>query len=198
MGVIHDAGRPSSRILVTWRSFASRSCSPRPASRSMTHSSIRGSSASDGGRTATGRRCSSSTVARAAPCGSRCGPHLRLREPTPDDHETVGRLSFDPAAAGGTTLVVTQATLRTQERRALHETGWTEVLNGSRRSCHREKRSRRSDSNRRPHDYKSRALPAELLRRAAILPFGLLARLTTCANIQRTLAIAPSWRSSLP
>lgn len=49
-------------------------------------------------------------------------------EPTPDDQETVVHLSFDPAAAGGTSLVVRQAPFRTEERRALHEAGWTETL----------------------------------------------------------------------
>jgi hypothetical protein len=49
-------------------------------------------------------------------------------EPTPDDQETVVRLSFAPFAAGGTTVVVTHAPFGTEERRALHETGWAEIL----------------------------------------------------------------------
>ncbi len=49
-------------------------------------------------------------------------------EPTPDDRETVVRLSFAPFVAGGTTVVVTHAPFGTEERRAVHETGWAETL----------------------------------------------------------------------
>ncbi len=45
-------------------------------------------------------------------------------EPTPDDQETLVRVSL----AGETTVVVTHGGFRTEERRALHEAGWAEVL----------------------------------------------------------------------
>ena len=49
---------------------------------------------------------------------------FRYEEPTPDDRENVVRVSF----GDGARLVVEHGPFRTAERRALHETGWTEIL----------------------------------------------------------------------
>jgi uncharacterized protein YndB with AHSA1/START domain len=48
-------------------------------------------------------------------------------EPDPDDRQTVVTLSFVKRGTG-TTVVLDQGPFRTEARRALHETGWTETL----------------------------------------------------------------------
>jgi uncharacterized protein YndB with AHSA1/START domain len=48
-------------------------------------------------------------------------------EPTPDDQETVVTLSFDDLGRD-TALVLDQGPFATEERRALHEAGWTDSL----------------------------------------------------------------------
>jgi uncharacterized protein YndB with AHSA1/START domain len=52
---------------------------------------------------------------------------FRWEEPTPDDRETVVTLSLRDLG-GSTALSVDQAAFATEERRALHEQGWTESL----------------------------------------------------------------------
>jgi uncharacterized protein YndB with AHSA1/START domain len=52
---------------------------------------------------------------------------FRWEEPTPDDRETVVTLSLRDLG-GSTALSVDQAGFATEERRALHERGWTESL----------------------------------------------------------------------
>lgn len=50
---------------------------------------------------------------------------FRWEEPTPDDRETVVELSLD-ARDDGTEIFLSQGTFATEERRALHENGWTD------------------------------------------------------------------------
>jgi uncharacterized protein YndB with AHSA1/START domain len=52
---------------------------------------------------------------------------FRWEEPTPDDRETVVRLSLRDRG-GSTALSVDHGAFATEERRALHEQGWTESL----------------------------------------------------------------------
>jgi uncharacterized protein YndB with AHSA1/START domain len=52
---------------------------------------------------------------------------FRWEEPTPDDRETVVTLSLRDRG-GSTALSVDQGAFATEERRALHEQGWTESL----------------------------------------------------------------------
>jgi uncharacterized protein YndB with AHSA1/START domain len=52
---------------------------------------------------------------------------FRWEEPTADDQETVATLSLRDLG-GSTALSVDQGAFATQERRALHEQGWTESL----------------------------------------------------------------------
>jgi uncharacterized protein YndB with AHSA1/START domain len=52
---------------------------------------------------------------------------FRWEEPTPDDRETVVTLSLRDLG-GSTALSVDQGAFATEERRALHERGWTEAL----------------------------------------------------------------------
>ncbi|MGZ4408754.1 MAG: SRPBCC family protein [Gaiellaceae bacterium] len=54
---------------------------------------------------------------------------FEYEEPDPDDQETVVTLSF-VAFAEGTRLVLDQGPFATEPRRALHETGWAETLDG--------------------------------------------------------------------
>jgi uncharacterized protein YndB with AHSA1/START domain len=52
---------------------------------------------------------------------------FRWEDPTPDDRETV--VTFSLQDLGGLTeLIVDQGIFATEERRALHEQGWTEAL----------------------------------------------------------------------
>jgi uncharacterized protein YndB with AHSA1/START domain len=52
---------------------------------------------------------------------------FRREDPTPDDRETV--VTFSLRDLGGSTeLTVDQGIFATEERRALHEQGWTESL----------------------------------------------------------------------
>lgn len=58
---------------------------------------------------------------------SRLAYTFRWEEPTPDDRETV--VTFSLADLGGSTeVIVDQGLFATEERRALHEQGWTETL----------------------------------------------------------------------
>jgi uncharacterized protein YndB with AHSA1/START domain len=50
---------------------------------------------------------------------------FRWDEPHPDDHETVVTLSFGDRGES-TEVLFTQGTFKTEERRALHEQGWTD------------------------------------------------------------------------
>jgi uncharacterized protein YndB with AHSA1/START domain len=52
---------------------------------------------------------------------------FRWEEPTPDDRETVVTLSLRDLDAS-TELSLVQGAFATEERRALHERGWTEAL----------------------------------------------------------------------
>jgi len=52
---------------------------------------------------------------------------FRWEEPTPDDRETVVTLSLRELG-GSTALSIDQGAFATEERRALHERGWTEAL----------------------------------------------------------------------
>jgi uncharacterized protein YndB with AHSA1/START domain len=52
---------------------------------------------------------------------------FRWEEPTPDDRETVVTLSLRELG-GSTALSIDQGAFATDERRALHERGWTESL----------------------------------------------------------------------
>jgi uncharacterized protein YndB with AHSA1/START domain len=54
---------------------------------------------------------------------------FEYEEPDPDDRETVVALSFVDVAEG-TRLVLDHGPFATQARRALHERGWTETLDG--------------------------------------------------------------------
>jgi uncharacterized protein YndB with AHSA1/START domain len=54
---------------------------------------------------------------------------FEYEEPDPDDRETLVTLSFVDVA-GGTMLVLDQGPFATEARRALHETGWAETLDG--------------------------------------------------------------------
>jgi uncharacterized protein YndB with AHSA1/START domain len=57
----------------------------------------------------------------------RLGYTFRWEEPTPDDRETVVTLSLDELSES-TRLIVDHGVFATEERRALHEQGWTESL----------------------------------------------------------------------
>jgi uncharacterized protein YndB with AHSA1/START domain len=64
----------------------------------------------------------------------RLGYTFRYEEPTPDDRETVVTLSL--SAAGGTTEIsLVQGAFATEERLALHRTGWTESFEKLRRAA---------------------------------------------------------------
>lgn len=52
---------------------------------------------------------------------------FRWEEPTPDDRETVATLSLRDLG-GSTALSIDQGAFVTEERRALHERGWTDSL----------------------------------------------------------------------
>ena len=52
---------------------------------------------------------------------------FRWEEPTPDDRETVVTLSLGDRG-GSSAMSVDQGAFATEERRALHERGWTETL----------------------------------------------------------------------
>jgi uncharacterized protein YndB with AHSA1/START domain len=54
---------------------------------------------------------------------------FEYEEPDPDDRETVVALSFVDVAKG-TRLVLDHGPFATRARRALHERGWTETLDG--------------------------------------------------------------------
>jgi uncharacterized protein YndB with AHSA1/START domain len=54
---------------------------------------------------------------------------FEYEEPDPDDQETLVTLSFADVAEG-TMLVLNQGPFATEARRALHETGWAETLDG--------------------------------------------------------------------
>jgi uncharacterized protein YndB with AHSA1/START domain len=49
-------------------------------------------------------------------------------EPDPDDRETVVTLTFREDDEGGTRVVLDQGPFATEDRRALHEAGWSESL----------------------------------------------------------------------
>jgi uncharacterized protein YndB with AHSA1/START domain len=48
--------------------------------------------------------------------------------PDPDDQRTIAALSFREVAPGVTDVVVSHGPFATEQRRALHEQGWTETL----------------------------------------------------------------------
>lgn len=52
---------------------------------------------------------------------------FRWEDPTPDDRETIVTLSLRDLS-GSTELTIDQGVFATEERRALHEQGWTESL----------------------------------------------------------------------
>src|SRR5690606_905127 len=52
---------------------------------------------------------------------------FRWEEPHPDDRTTVATLSYEDLG-GATGLALEQGPFATEERRALHERGWTETL----------------------------------------------------------------------
>jgi uncharacterized protein YndB with AHSA1/START domain len=54
---------------------------------------------------------------------------FEYEEPDPDDRETLVTLSFVDVDEG-TRLALDQGPFRTEARRALHETGWAETLDG--------------------------------------------------------------------
>lgn len=69
---------------------------------------------------------------------------FEYEEPDPDDQETLVTLSFADVAEG-TLLVLDQGPFATKARRALHETGWAETLDGLERFLALTRGTRTSD-----------------------------------------------------
>ena len=53
---------------------------------------------------------------------------FRWEDPDPDDVENVAELTFADGQAGSTRVTLVQGPFRTEDRRALHDGGWTDSL----------------------------------------------------------------------